>query len=154
MAILTNMFLPVGKKQLEFWELRRNGLPNINIAQQFKISRQAVSRALITIDERIKETLLEMALLNKIKVENINVERGFLLGHSIPFNANAIIFVSVKHGLQVWYEHEGKCGQCDQYAQCLELLWDFADEMGIKLEKANNPTKLAEELFIKLRELV
>ena len=148
------MFLPVGKKQFEFWKLRRSGLPNITIAQQFNISRQAVSRALITMDERIEKTLLEMARSNTIKVENINVERGILLGHSIPFNANAIIFVSVKHGLQVWYEHEGMCTQCDQYAQCLELLWDFADEMGIKLEKVNDPSKLADELFMKLKELV
>jgi transcriptional regulator len=154
MIILTCMFLPVSNKQFKFWKLRRSGLPNINIAQQFKISRQAVSRALITADERIGKTLLEMARSNKIKVENINVERGILLGHSIPFNANAIIFVSVKHGLQVWYEHEGKCEECEQYAQCLELLWDFADEMGIKLKKANDPTKLADELFMKLRELV
>lgn len=147
------MFLPLNDKQFEFWRLRRSGFPNINIARSFKISRQAVSRALIIMDERIEKTLLEMAHANQIEVEKINSIRGILLGHSIPFNVNAIIFISAKHGMQVWYEHEGECGTCSRYAQCIELLWDFADEMKIKLKKTDDPTKLADELFKILRTL-
>ncbi len=147
------MFLPITDKQFEFWKLRRSGLPNINIARSFKISKQAVSRALITMDGRIEKTLLEMARANQIEAERVNSERGVLFGRSVPFNANAVIFVSAKHGMQVWYEHEGDCGACTRYAQCIELLWDFADEMKLKLEKTNDPTKLADELFGKLRSL-
>ena len=148
------MFLPIDEKQFAFWKLRRDGLPNINIARSFNISRQAVSRALISMDKRIKDTLLEMAQSNQIEMVGMNAERGILFGHSIPFNANAIIFVSAKHGVQVWYEHEGDCGACSRYTQCIELLWDFADEMKIKLERTDDPTKLAEELFGKLRALI
>ncbi len=148
------MFLPIDEKQFTFWKLRRDGLPNINIARSFNISRQAVSRALISMDKRIEDTLLEMAQSNQIEMESMNAERGILFGHSIPFNANAIIFVSAKHGVQVWYEHEGDCSACSRYTQCIELLWDFADEMKIKLERTDDPTKLAEELFGKLRALV
>ena len=148
------MFLPLNDKQFEFWRLRRSGLPNMNIARLFKISKQAVSRALITMDDRIEKTLLEMAGANQIEVEKVNAERGILFGHSVPFKTGAIIFVSAKHGMQVWYEHEGDCGACNRYTQCIELLWDFADEMKLKLEKTDDPTKLAEELFEKLRRLV
>ena len=148
------MFLPIDEKQFTFWKLRRDGLPNINIARSFNISRQAVSRALISMDKRVEDTLLEMAQSNQIEMEGMNAERGILFGHSMPFNANAIIFVSAKYGVQVWYEHEGDCGACSRYTQCIELLWDFADEMKIKLEKTNDPTKLAEELFGKLRALI
>ncbi len=147
------MFLPINDRQFEFWRLRRSGLPNINIARLFNISKQAVSRALIAMDERIEKTLLEMARANQIEVERVNPKRGILFGRSVPFNVNAIIFVSAKHGMQVWYEHEGDCGACTRYTQCIELLWDFADEMKIKLEKTDNPTKLADELFEKLRGL-
>jgi hypothetical protein len=147
------MFLPVTEKQFEFWKLRRSGLPNINIARLFNISKQAVSRAILTMDERIEKTLLEMAHANHIEVKSINPERGILFGRSVPFNVNAIVFVSAKHGMQVWYEHEGDCGACARYKQCIELLWDFADEMRIKLEKTDDPTKLADELFGKLRSL-
>jgi len=148
------MFLPLNDKQFEFWRLRRSGLPNINIARSFKISKQAVSKALITMDERIENTLLEMARANQIEVEKVNSERGILFGHSVPFKTSAIVFVSAKHGMQVWYEHEGNCGACNRYTQCIELLWDFADEMKIKLEKTDDPTKLADKLFEKLRKLV
>ena len=148
------MFLPIDEKQFKFWKLRRDGLPNINIARSFNISRQAVSRALISMDKRVEDTLLEMAQSNQIEMEGMNAERGILFGHSMPFNANAIIFVSAKYGVQVWYEHEGDCNACSRYTQCIELLWDFADEMKIKLERTDDPTKLAEELFGKLRALV
>ncbi len=147
------MFLPVNDKQFEFWKLRRDGLPNINIARLFNISKQAVSRALLTMNERIEKTLLEMAHANQIEVENMNPKCGILFGHSVPFNVSAIIFVSARHGMQVWYEHEGDCGACNRYTQCIELLWDFADEMKLRLEKTDDPTKLADELFEKLRRL-
>ena len=148
------MFLPLNDKQFEFWRLRRSGILSIDIARLFKISKQAVSKALLTMDERIEKTLLEMARANQIEVEKINMDRGILFGHSVPFNASAIIFVSAKHGMQVWYEHEGNCGACNRYAQCMELLWDFADEMKLRLEKTDDPTMLADELFEKLRSLV
>lgn len=145
------MFLPLNDKQFEFWRLRRSGILSIDIARLFNISKQAVSKALLTMDERIENTLLEMAHANQIEVEKINLGRGILFGHSAPFNSSAIIFVSAKRGMQVWYKHEGNCGACTRYAQCIELLWDFADEMKIKLEKTDDPTKLADELFEKLR---
>ncbi len=147
------MFLPLNDRQFEFWRLRRNGIISIDIARLFNISKQAVSKALLTMDERIEKTLIEMARANQIEVEKINMERGILFGHSVPFNASAIIFVSAKHGIQVWYEHEGNCNACNRYTQCVELLWDFADEMKLRLEKTDDPTKLAEELFEKLKGL-
>lgn len=148
------MFLPAGEKQFEFWVLRRSGFPNINIAKHFGVSRQAVSQALLSMDKRIEETLLEMARANRIEVEKLDSKKGILFGISIPFKANAIIFVSAKHGIQVWYEHEGECGSCERYRECIELLWDFADEMQLKLQSTNDPTKIADELFEKLKESI
>jgi hypothetical protein len=147
------MPLPLNDRQFEFWRLRRNGLANIRIAELFHISRQAVSKALLSMDGKVEATLLEMAYANQIEVEKLNAEKGVLFGRSIPFNAAAIVFISVKHGVQVWYEHEGDCGSCPRYTQCIELLWDFADEMGVELTKIDDPTGMADELFEKVREL-
>ncbi|MDD3042758.1 MAG: hypothetical protein PHW56_07410 [Methanosarcinaceae archaeon] len=147
------MFLPAGEKQFKFWVMHRRGLPNINIAKQFGVSRQAVSRALLSMDKRIEETLLEMARANQIEVEKVNSKKGVLFGRSIPFKASAIIFISAKHGVQVWYEHEGDCGACERYRECIELLWDFAEEMQIKLRSSEDPTKIADELFKKLKKM-
>ncbi|MCK9630724.1 MAG: hypothetical protein M0R30_03700 [Methanoregula sp.] len=128
------MFLPTNEKQFGFWKMRRNGMQNVSIANQLGITRQGVSQALHAIDEKI------------------DVEKGVLFGRSIPFQTNAYIFVSEKHGMQVWYEHDGDCGACDEYTQCIEFIWDFAAELGIKIEKTADPTKMADELLAKIRE--
>ena len=148
------MSLPLNDRQFAFWRLRRTGLPNVGIANRFSISRQAVSKALLAMDRKVEETLLEMAHANQIDVERLNAEKGVLFGRSVPFDAAAIVFVSADRGVQVWYEHEGDCGACPRYTRCIELLWDYADELGIALEKTGDPTRMAEELFAKLRKLV
>jgi hypothetical protein len=148
------MLLPTNDKQFGFWKMRRSGSSNITIANLLGISRQAVSRALLVMDEKIESTLREMAQANQIAIEKINAERGVLIGRSVPFQAAAIIFVSEKHGMQVWYEHDGDCGSCQRYTECIELLWDYAAELGIKIEKTADPTKMAEELFKKVKAVV
>jgi len=148
------MLLPMDEKQFRFWKMRRSGKPNITIANLLGISRQAVSRALLGMDEKIESTLREMAQANQIMTEKINAERGVLVGRSIPFKTAAIIFVSEKHGVHVWYEHDGDCGACQRYAECIELLWDYATELGIRIEKSAGPTKMAEELFMKVKALL
>ena len=148
------MLLPTKDKQFGFWKMRRSGSSNITIANLLGISRQAVSRALLVMDEKIESTLREMAQANQIAIDKVNAERGVLIGRSIPFQTAAIIFVSEKHGLQVWYEHDGDCGACQRYTECIELLWDYAGELGIKIEKTSDPTKMAEELFTKVKAVV
>lgn len=148
------MLLPTNDKQFGFWAMRRSGVPNITIANQLGISRQAVSRALLLMDEKVETALREMANANQIAIEKINTERGILLGRSIPFQSQAIIFVSEKHGVQVWYEHEGECGSCQRYTECTELLWDYATELGVRIQKTADPTKMAEELFTKVKAMI
>ncbi len=147
------MLLPTNDKQFEFWKMRRSGNQNITIANLLGISRQAVSKALLLMDTKIEAALREMAQANQIAIEKINPERGILLGRSIPFQAAAIIFVSEKHGVQVWYEHDGDCGSCQRYTECIELLWDYATELGIRIKKTADPTKMAEELFTKVKAM-
>ena len=127
-------------------------MQNVSIANVLGITRQGVSQALRAIDEKIESSLMEMAHANRIQVDKIDVEKGVLSGRSIPFQTNAYIFVSEKHGMQVWYEHDGDCGACDEYTRCIEFIWDFASELGIKIEKTADPTKMAEELLAKIRE--
>ncbi|MDD3710682.1 MAG: hypothetical protein WCY97_03875 [Methanothrix sp.] len=75
----------------------------------------------------------------------INPQLGVLFARSVPLGADAIIFVfGGSHGVQIWYEHDGDCGACEEYAECIKLLWDYADELGIALARTADPTKLAE----------
>ena len=148
------MLLPMNDKQFAFWKMRRSGSPNITIANLSGISRQAVSKALLVMDGKIESALREMAQANQIAIEKINAERGILLGRSVPFVTPAIIFVSEKYGMQVWYEHDGDCGTCQRYTECIELLWDYATELGIRIKKTADPTKMAEELIEKVKALI
>jgi hypothetical protein len=148
------MLLPMDEKQFSFWKMRRSGTPNITIANLLGISRQAVSKALLVMDGKIDSALRDMAQSNQIAIKKINAERGILLGLSIPFQTAAIIFISEKHGVQVWYDHDGDCGTCQRFTECIELLWDYATELGIRIEKSADPTKMAEELFMKVKALV
>ncbi len=145
------MFLPVNEKQFGFWKMRRSGMQNISIANEVGITRQGVSQALRVMDEKIESSLREMATANRIQIEKIDVEKGVLFGRSVPFQTAACIFVSEKHAMQVWYEHDGDCSSCNEYTKCIEFIWDFASELGIKIEKTADPTKMAEELLEKIR---
>ena len=134
------MFLPTNEKQFGFWKMRRSGMSNISIANLIGITRQGVSQALLIMDEKIEASLREMAQANRIQIEKIDVERGVLFGRSIPFQTNAYILVSEKHGLQVWYEHDGNCISCDEFTKCIEFIWDFAAEWD-KTRKDPGPDK-------------
>ena len=148
------MLLPTRDKQFAFWMMRRKGAPNITIARMLGISRQAVSRGLQLEDEKVGTVLRDMAIASQISIERISPELGILLGRSIPFGTAAIIFVSAKHGVQVWYEHDGDCGSCQRFTECIELLRDYASELGIEIRKTAHPTAMAEELFAKLKEIM
>lgn len=146
------MFLPMNDRQFAFWKMRRSGMSNVSIANAIGITRQGVSQALLAMDGKIEATLREMARANRIEVDTVDVGKGVLFGKSIPFQTRAYIFVSEKHGMQVWYEHEGDCISCNEFTKCIEFIWDFAGELGITLEKTQDPTKMAEELLAKIRE--
>jgi hypothetical protein len=147
------MFLPLNERQFEFWRMRRDGMAGVEIAKSFSISRQSVSKALQGMDSKVSRVLLEMARSNRIEVTKVNFERGILFGRSVQLNADAIIFVSARHGVQVWYRHEGGCDRCSRFNECRELLEDYAREIGIALEGAS-PSEMADELFHKLEGIV
>jgi transcriptional regulator len=141
------------EKWFGFWKLRRDHASNITIATNLGISRQAVSKALLVIDGKIEAALRTMAKANKISIVKINPQLGILLGHSVPMDTDAVIFISGKQGVQVWYDHDGDCETCEEFTECIELLWGYADELKIPLFQTADPTKMAEELFAKVKEI-
>ena len=148
------MFLPLNERQFEFWRMRRDGMAGVDIAKSFNISRQSVSKALQGMDSKVSRVLLEMARSNRIEVTKVNFERGILFGRSVQLNADAIIFISARHGVQVWYRHKGDCDECSRFNECRKLLEDYAREIGMALEGVGSPAEMADELFHKLEGIV
>ncbi|KYK37925.1 MAG: hypothetical protein HXS46_13645 [Theionarchaea archaeon] len=134
------------ERQFEFWLKRREGKKNVEIAQEYNITKQAVGKALQTADKKILKSLIEMARANRIEIRHIDEEKGFLSGRSTQLNRNAVIFFSKRHGMQVWYEHTGDCSTCGQVKKCTEILTELAGELGITI-RITNPSKDAETIF-------
>ena len=134
----------------DIWALRRDGLGQSEIAGKLRVSRQAVNQALIEATARVTRALTEIAAINKIAVENIDSTSGILTGWSREFSIKAVISITRRDGMQIWYEHVADCGHCTNYSACKAYLFRNANERGIKLTKEQKklaPSKLAQKLF-------
>ena len=116
------MFLPTNDKQFGFWAMRRSGVTNIAIANQLGSPARRYPGRSFSWTRRSRQRSARWRTQNQISVEKINAGRGILIGRSIPFRTAAIIFVSEKYGVQVWYEHDGDCGTCQRYTECIDVL--------------------------------
>ena len=147
------MFLTTDDKQFGFWALKRSGESNIGIANRFGISRQAVSRALLLMDGKIETTLSEMAQANQIAIEKINAGRGSLSdGRSLSRlqrSSSCRRSMACRSGTSMTATAVRASGTPNASSP----LWDYANELGVRIEKTADPTKMAEELFVKVKAI-
>ncbi len=142
-------------KQRRFWRLRFDGLTQAEISRKMRITRQTVNKTVNIIDSKVSKALLEAAELNRIEINRVDPEKGFLLGRSSTLASATLITFSDKNGIQVWYKGEGHCPECEWLASCREKLLTEAKIRDIPLPKnAENmqPSKLADLLFKKIME--
>jgi len=135
------------------WNLKSNGVPEATIARKLNITRQTVHQTLDIANLKIDEALKEVAKINKIDVETLNADRGFLKGYSSHFKTQAFVTFSAKNGVQVWYKHEGDCEKCNKLQACRDaLLAEAKDRNFLLLDDTSKilPSKLAEALFAKI----
>ena len=147
MSVITAYLTP---RLFDIWDMARTGLQQIDIAEKLDISRQAVNQALQEATAKVTKALTETATINKIAVESIDSSSGLLTGWSREFSVRAVISVTKRDGMQVWYEHVADCGHCTRYYACMAYLSRSAKERGIKLtreQKKLTPSKLAQLLF-------
>jgi hypothetical protein len=140
-------------KQKMIWDLKSSGLQEANIARKLSVTRQTVHKALDIANVKIGEALEEVAKINKIEVETVDSNRGFLKGYSAHFKTQAFITFSAKNGIQLWYKHEGNCEKCSSLQTCREtLLTEAKDRNFLILDDTSKilPSKLAEALFTRI----
>lgn len=150
MSLITGYLTP---RQKLIWDLKRKGFSEVGVARELKVTRQTIHKALDSANSKVCMALEEAAKINKIRVKLVDPARGILAGYSPNFKTEVLITFSAKNGVQVWYEHEGDCKNCDQLQVCKEFLISEAKERNIKLpESANSlsPSKLAELLFLSI----
>ncbi len=140
-------------KQKIIWDLKSSGLQEVQIGRKLNVTRQTVHKSLDIANLKIGDALQEVAKINKIDIETLNAERGFLKGYSNPFKTPAFVTFSAKNGVQVWYKHEGDCEKCKKLETCRNtLLAEAKDRNFLLLDDTSKilPSKLAEALFDKI----
>jgi predicted transcriptional regulator len=147
MSVITAYLTP---RLFDIWDMARGGLPQTSIAEELGVSRQAVNQALQEASTKVTRALTEAATINKIHVEGIDPTAGILTGWSREFSIKAVISVTRRDGMQVWYEHVADCAHCIKYAPCRSYLLRSAKERDVKLtddQKKLAPSRLAQILF-------
>ena len=109
-------------KQKMIWDLKSRGQQEASIARKLNVTRQTIHSVLDTANLKIGEALQEIAKINKIEVETLDPNRGFLKGYSNHFKTQAFITFSAKNGIQLWYKHEGDCEKCNKLQTCRDTL--------------------------------
>jgi hypothetical protein len=143
-------------KQKNIWDLKSGGLQEAHIARRLSVTRQTVHKTLDTANLKIGEALQETAKINKIDIQTFDPAKGYLLGYSSHFKAQAFITFSAKNGIQVWYKHEGNCQKCSKLQSCREtLLAEAKDRNFLILDETSSimPSKLAEALIARITEV-
>ncbi|MHA1138410.1 MAG: hypothetical protein ACTSSE_18170 [Candidatus Thorarchaeota archaeon] len=138
-------------KQQEFiWQRRRNDIPPSVIARELDVSRALVSKAQRIAEERIEKILLYTASTNRISIQHISPRYGFAVGHSPSNKSKTYIVYSLTLGTQLWYSHEGDCGNCSEKSVCNKILHTLAAEWGLPLPKDLPATDAVEDIFMTL----
>ena len=150
MSLSTGYLTPTQKL---IWDLKSTGLPEAGVARKLKVTRQTVHKALDIANSKVLASLEETAKINKIKIQTVNPNLGFLVGHSAHFQTKAIVTFSAKNGIQVWYRHEGDCKNCEQLQTCKETLLEEAKDRNVPLPENTSsmlPSEFAKTLFSKI----
>jgi len=138
-------------RQLDIWDLLRNGLSQSEIARRLDITRQAVNQLAQTIPERVTAALQDASKLNRVEPRYIDSSKGILSGWSRDFQTEVVITLDRQAGLRVWYQHNlGQCKICPDRRQCKSMLLKSADDLGVPLtrqEKELDPSKLSRLVF-------
>ncbi len=149
------MVIPPGftSRQLRMWGMRRDGLSLAEIARRLGVTRQAVSKSMRGIDDRLSQTLETVAGAAKIEVRHVDTKMGVLLGFSHETNERVVVTLSTRHGFQIWHHYTGRCGGCDLLDRCKKVILDEAEERGVTLtdeERGGYPAEIARSVFSKV----
>ena len=140
-------------KQLRIWGMRRDGLSLAEIGRRLGVTRQAISKAMQRIDDKVSRTLEATARAAKVEVRHLDPEKGVLLGYSHETEDRVILTFSTRHGVYIWHYYSGRCEACEYHENCREIVLDEAEERGITLteeEKGGSPAEIARLVFSKV----
>ena len=137
--------------QLEIWIMNRNKISGKEIAKRKDVTPAFISKTLKITNKRIEDLLVNTAKSNRITLNHIDPELGYAKEYHHTLKDIAHLSFSPQNGVQVWYEHEGECADCDIFDECRKMVLNEFKERNLKPKSETlAPTDLIEELFIQL----
>jgi transcriptional regulator with XRE-family HTH domain len=134
-------------KHFHYWDQNRGGISQIEIAQNYNVSRQAVNKSLQTQKNKVLSHLLSLANTIQAFVEWQNEELGVLVG-IVPQLENQIclIIIDSTNKTRVYYESVEKTSQ-------FESLLDLINEIfGISTDSIETLREIIDLLVKKIGE--
>jgi hypothetical protein len=133
--------------QGKIWLQRRQNIPPSKIADELAVSRPFVSKAQRIAETRIGTLLEHAASINRVQLRHLSTSYGIAIGYSAPYASDAYILYSPSIGVQIWFDHEGECGTCNQLTDCAQTLLQLAEEWEISVDGDQTPNDMAQNLF-------
>lgn len=146
------MATPAGysARQLQTWNMRREGQTLNEIGRRLGVTKQAVSRTIKDTEAKVSSTLETTARAAKIEINHVDAAKGILLGFSHETGNRVVITFSTRHGPHIWHHGSQRCDGCGLHSECMRLILDEAEERGVELtdaERACTPAEIAREVF-------
>jgi len=141
---------PLTSRRASWWGYRRRGFSLAEIGRMFGVTRQAVYDALRLADRDMVKAFRELCSTYKITDPVIDAERGMLIGYSRALESRVLLVYSPGRGINTWYRYRGQCEGCERYDQCMSLVGEEAERLGVEIsgeEENLPPAKLAEIVF-------
>lgn len=140
-------------KEANIWFLRKKKSNQSEIARILNVSRQAIHKTLLRIDDKIKHALIDAAETNKLEIKKIDPINGLMKAYSPAQKVQAIISLTKANGIKIWYMYKVNCMECTHYTTCKNMLISEAKERGIQInDNLVVPTDLALDIFSKYFE--
>ena len=99
---------PKAELQFRYWDLKRRGMTQSEIARKFNISRQAVNKSIKLHERDVMYRLLESAQTSGALVEWFDASRGVLIGVTPQLgNLPAMIILDYNNRVRTYFDQTG-----------------------------------------------
>ena len=94
--------------QFVYWDLRRKGMTQSEIARKFGITRQAVNKSMKLAERDVLYRLLDTAQTSGILVEWQNANKGVLIGITPQLgNLGCVMVLDAGNKIRIFYDQTG-----------------------------------------------
>lgn len=99
---------PKAEMQFKYWDLKRRGMIQSEIARKYDISRQAVNKSIKLHERDVMYRLLETAQANGALVEWFDASRGVLIGITPQLgNLPSIMILDYNNRVRMFFDQSG-----------------------------------------------